>query len=168
MDFLIVHSNWKGKKSSIHNSQIDATMYDSEEFLQKLKEHSFHEMVCVWLPSPFVWKELLDPKKHFKLDLPSLQASIFEETDRDWRMAQKYMEKDNLERGKKTIVHALRLVLLAIQIAKQGEVTDFHASCKYSNQLLQMYEEKSWSDYNTRYTPVFLRLRNSLSALTSP
>jgi predicted nucleotidyltransferase len=123
-DFIIVHSKWKGK-SSVHNGEIDATVYDTEEFVQKLKEHSLLEVLCVWLPRPFVWKEVLDPTKHFDLDLASLRSSVFEETERDWRMAQKYMEKKNVDRGKKTVVHALRLILLSIQIATNGHITNF-------------------------------------------
>lgn len=86
-DFMIVHKKWSSK-ASLHSGDIDATMYDQKEFIQKLKEHAFHEMICTWLPRSFVLKEELDPKQHFVLDPKKLRLSIFEETDRDWRMAQ--------------------------------------------------------------------------------
>ena len=45
-------------------------------------------MACVWLPRPFVWKEDHPMKPHFELKPNQLKDSIFEETDRDWRVAQ--------------------------------------------------------------------------------
>jgi hypothetical protein len=42
----------------------------------------------LWLPKPYVWKEDMDIKKIFQHNPAKLKHSIFEETDRDWRVAQ--------------------------------------------------------------------------------
>ena len=115
-------------------------------------------MVCIWIPSPFVWKQDHDISQNFEINHDKMKNSIFEETDRDWRIAKKYFEKENVDRGKKTIVHAFRLLILAIQILKHGQVTNFHATCKYTKEMEQN-DSESWEWYDTKYTPIFLQLR---------
>ena len=50
-----------------------------------------------------------------------------EETDKDWARAQKYVERGDLERAKRTICHTLRMNMLALQLAQRGAIEDFGA-----------------------------------------
>jgi hypothetical protein len=51
-----------------------------------------------------VYKQQLDPKTIVKLDKARLAAAVDKTIDRDWKEAQKYIEKGNVERGKKTLI----------------------------------------------------------------
>jgi predicted nucleotidyltransferase len=133
-DFIIVHSKWPKEYQSIHNSEIDATVLHSDEFQRRLEEHEFYETITQHIPKEYVWKEA--KTKKVKFDAQALCKSVIEETNRDWTMAQKYFEKSNSARGKKTIVHALRLLLISIQLVeknKNGGEIDLCAALQYSN-----------------------------------
>jgi hypothetical protein len=80
-------STWTGK-ASLHSGDIDATVYDLQDFIERVKNHSFHETICIWIPKPFVWKQDHNIAQYFELNHDKMKDSIFEETDRDWRMAQ--------------------------------------------------------------------------------
>ncbi len=113
--------------------------------------------------------------------MPVLTVQIFEETDRDWRVAkvyivmvvlflttllQKYLEKDNIDRAKKTIVHCFRLLLLAIQILESGSVVNFHAAYKYTK-LMENITEKEWSFYEGKFGTEFKAMRDRITQLVS-
>jgi hypothetical protein len=88
--------------------------------------------------------------------------AVQEETTRDWRMAQKYMEKGNVERGRKTIVHAFRLLITAAKIieCKEGKLKlhDFYDAHKYWLEM-QSHESVDWSFYAAEYRPEYDRLQ---------
>jgi hypothetical protein len=89
-----------------------------------------------------------------------------ETIDRDWPMAQKYMDKGNVDRGKKTITHAIRVVMIANQIAStdRHEITDYTCANGIFLELKQCYE-KNWEYYNATYRPVVDELLAGLKAL---
>lgn len=80
-DLIIVSSSPTiSGKNSMHNSDIDATVYSVLEFEQKLKEHSFLEVICLFLPKQYVWREEVDFRKGFNIQPKSLLVSVEEET----------------------------------------------------------------------------------------
>jgi hypothetical protein len=122
--------------------------------------------LCLWLNRAFVWKEELKPELHFKLELFKLRASICQEAERDWSMVSKYFEKGNFDRGKKTIVHLLRVLLLSTQIATEGRITNFYASYKYSQDMNQFFNKKDWKTIIQKYEPIYKRLREQFQQAT--
>lgn len=78
----------------------------------------------------------------------------------------KYMEKDNVDRGKKTIIHAFRLLMFSIQIVEKGKVVNYHETLKYTNDMKNHYDN-DWPYYQNIYEPVFLSLRKKLDSLIS-
>src|SRR6185437_13317674 len=88
-DFVIVSSSPSAPPhSSLHNGPIDASVFSIAEFQKRLDEHSLYEVVCLFLPAPWIWK---GPQQNhrwkFVLQKDRLKTSVFEETDRDWAMA---------------------------------------------------------------------------------
>jgi hypothetical protein len=84
-------------------------------------------------------------------------------------MAQKYMEKGNVDRGKKTIVHAIRVVMLANQIASSAanEITDYTCANEIFMELKQCYE-KGWQYYDAMYRPMLDEQLERLHELCQP
>lgn len=86
-------------------------------------------------------------------------------------MAQKYMEKGNVERGKKTIVHAFRLLITAAKMVRmqagtggggsQLRMEDFYAAHKYWVEM-QKHNREDWAFYDESYRGEFDRLTQSL------
>lgn len=214
-DFIIVHRCPTAKRpphATLHNGEIDASAVHVDEFKKRVEEdHEFYELLCLWLPADYRWKDAPLPsssssssssskssakkkaspalsssssstkpqtsfvesiRRSFVLNPSRLYASIEEETARDWRVAQKFMEKGSPDRGKKILVHALRLLLLAIQLARDGTMHDLHAAQRFHHDVFfpgktnkTTEDEESWSHYNARYRPVFDDLRRQLHDL---
>lgn len=87
---------------------------------------------------------------------------LFNKIDRDWKMTQKYFEKGNTDRGKKTIVHALRLLLISMQLIESGSITNLYAGIQYSDELAMIYGKKDWKFFDSKYSPVFKECRLNL------
>ena len=100
-DVMIVLDSDKASKSSMHNSEIDATVYSQKEFLERLNKHEFLCVIAINLPEDWKWKEQIEFKKNFVLNKKILSASVIEEADRDWKIARKKIEKKQLDAGKK-------------------------------------------------------------------
>jgi hypothetical protein len=210
-DFIIVHRCPTAKRpphATLHNGEIDASAVHVDEFKKRVEDdHEFYELLCLWLPADYRWKDAPLPssssssssskssakkkaspppsssssttsfvesiRRSFVLNPSRLYASIEEETARDWRVAQKFMEKGSPDRGKKILVHALRLLLLAIQLARDGTMHDLHAAQRFHRDVffpdktnkLSTEDEETWSHYNARYRPVFDDLRRQLHDL---
>eukprot|EP01119_Soliformovum_irregulare_P025368 TRINITY_DN9371_c0_g1_i2.p2 TRINITY_DN9371_c0_g1~~TRINITY_DN9371_c0_g1_i2.p2 ORF type:complete len:233 (-),score=33.53 TRINITY_DN9371_c0_g1_i2:797-1423(-) len=163
-DLILVVSNWNGK-ATIHNAEFDATVFSEKEFHSKILEHAFFPLICLYIPESLRWKEKIDPRRDFKLDHVALRASILQETDRDWGMAQKYFEKGNVDRGKKTIVHALRLLLIAKQLIESGDVQDLHVSLPYTMEMREIYDKNTWPQFEEMYGPTYTQLRDFMQML---
>lgn len=154
-DFLIVHGHWKNPSSSLHSLDIDATVLTKEEYLQRLNEHHFLEVITLYLPAPFVWKEAYKAMQtdRFTWDPKKLEAAVVEELDRDWRMTKKCFEKKNVLKGKKIIVHAMRMLEIAVQLAENQKVTNWFVALPISRDMDMDYSHKDWNFFGSTYTP---------------
>lgn len=170
-DILIVHqcSDAPGHKTA-HCGDIDASLLHCDEYRKRLSEHHFLEIVTVWMPLEYVWKEKFDPKTVFNLDPQVLLASVFTESERDWTMAQKVIRKAEQMRGAKIIVHCFRELLLSTQIVEQGRIVDWRVATHYYDEMKEyMWSNDSsssgetmWSHYDTVYGVEWQRLRTAL------
>lgn len=160
-DFILVHSNWNGK-SNIHVGNFDITILDINEFKIRLAEHKFLFVICCWLPQAFVWKQAVDPKSLFQFDANKLIVAVLEETERDWKMVSKYLQK-NPDRAKKTLVHAFRLLVLTKQIVVEGKVSNlYQVSYPLFQYLVEDYQQRDWSYYEANYSQFFNQFRKDL------
>eukprot|EP01126_Amoeba_proteus_P038317 TRINITY_DN3988_c0_g2_i5.p1 TRINITY_DN3988_c0_g2~~TRINITY_DN3988_c0_g2_i5.p1 ORF type:complete len:135 (+),score=25.84 TRINITY_DN3988_c0_g2_i5:392-796(+) len=83
---------------------------------------------------------------------PTVTKTIHD-TERDWRMAKKYLEKGNLARAKKTLVHSLRVILLTTEVIKTGEISDFTLGLEYHHMMQSMYHTE-WEVYRSTFCPI--------------
>ncbi|KAL6045696.1 hypothetical protein QOT17_003182 [Balamuthia mandrillaris] len=100
-----------------------------------------------------------------KLSMQRLYESVAEETRRDWRIAEKRWQKGALAESKKTVVHALRLVLLATQIVERGYIHNYHVAFPLTHRLLYEEdgyqqeegenEEDGWKRFHAKSWPIF-------------
>lgn len=121
--------------------------------------HYVSALVCAFLTGPWVWKA--PPVSMFRpltIDRPRLRQSVVEETDRDWQFAGKCFAKGQVERAQKTLSHALRLCLVAVQIAEHGRPTRIHSL--YSHPSLALpYAAYTLEDAEAAVRPELDRLR---------
>lgn len=112
--------------------------------------------------------EKIKPKDLFKLDRALLEAVVLRTVDHDWTEAQKYIEKGNLERCKKTLIRTLllmrlgraatvsdfalpdmfRVVILFTQIARDGAISNYQAPIANETvTALRGAYAKDWATY---------------------
>jgi len=128
-------------------------MLNSGSFLEVITQYLRNTPYCLCYQVDFV----------FTLNLISLYQSVSHSTERDWRMAQKYLNKGNLQRAKKTIVHSLRVLLISINLAK-GEQPVFSSANEYHMELLNIWVY-DWEYYENQYNPTIQGLLQNLTNL---
>ncbi len=166
-DFLIVLKSLPSGKATTHNAEIDATLYSKEKFLENSKENSFLELLCRFLPQEYVWRESVDLKKEICVIPKLLIKSVKEEADRDWNFAKKQIEKQNIEKGKKILIHLLRMLQITIQILQNTSSSiDFYVGLQYK-EILDFHFEKSWESYQALFQVEYSSLLDTLDAFSS-
>jgi len=115
-------------------------------------------LVCTRLSGPWVWRT--PPANAFRavnINRLKLLASVKEEIDRDWRMVVKWYQKDQTDRAQKTLCHALRLCLLATELAETGVL---HRLCSLSSDpvLSLPYEAYTLEDAIANVQPILYQL----------
>jgi len=149
---------------SVHQANLDALIVLKKEYLDRIAAGSFLEVVSCFLPSDH--PHCLFLSKSFKpkyTPVPAqLLATVNQQTKRDLRMAEKYTVKGNLERGKKTIVHAIRVLLISLQIIQHNKIVDYTAAKNYFDEMRDYYGT-DWGFYKTKFEPILQQLLNELA-----
>jgi len=100
---------------SVSRGNIDAQVIVKELYLKRIEEGSFLEMVTCYLSGTKYC--LKDTIKTTTTPSPIvLGEAVVETVKRDWKMTEKYFEKGNVARGKKTLVHTARMILVTLHI----------------------------------------------------
>merc|ERR1711920_260993 len=102
-DLLVVTTESTGKTAKHSgDGKIDALVIDPEEYTHRCRQHRWIETVSLFVPkSHVVLQKIALPE--IKLDRGKLADAVGEETTKDWLRAQKYVERGDLERAKRTI-----------------------------------------------------------------
>jgi predicted nucleotidyltransferase len=103
------------ERVSVHHRDIDATLLSFDEFGRRLASGRFVETLLLYWPDEFCIVRPSDRLR--KLVRPSEQlflSAVVREAERDWRVAQKFCDKGNGARGRKTMAHCLRMMDLAV------------------------------------------------------
>eukprot|EP01124_Arcella_intermedia_P016743 TRINITY_DN23352_c0_g1_i1.p1 TRINITY_DN23352_c0_g1~~TRINITY_DN23352_c0_g1_i1.p1 ORF type:complete len:216 (-),score=46.60 TRINITY_DN23352_c0_g1_i1:120-767(-) len=145
---------------SIHHGNLDALVITKQLYLQRIEEGSFLEVITCFLKNTkFSLLDHLSPK--CTTPKPVFIDHVTKTLKRDWDMAKKYLDKGNLPRAKKTLVHTARVILITDQIIKHGKVIDFTVANEYYYNLLYC-EETNWSHYEKSFGPTLKQLFQQL------
>ena len=154
-------------KKSIHaGDNIDAIIESVEYFSKCLQENSFLELVIAFIPNTnivFESQECQNLRKSFKVDRKRLVVQVLEESERDWNMSRKQLEKMNTHRGKKILLHCLRMLVLTNELLDHQTIS-FTASNQIYHELIHSsFESNSWIQIETKYGPMFEEMRKKLN-----
>merc|ERR1712130_286770 len=114
--FVVVDNKKKmkhqGPSVQVHN--IDAVIWDKEEWIDKVKAHRFECWLTLFLPSTAIWKQ--------EMDICSLSANIkgfglrqfgeklVDEVGKDCKKLNKFWSKRKMDKVHRTFVHSLRMI----------------------------------------------------------
>src|SRR5262249_2852393 len=86
-------NNHKNHKGQTKTHQIEACVYNIYAFQLCLQEHYIFAILCLFLPSKFVWRNK-EPIQ-FQLNLSKLRSSLSREAHRTWVKAKKKFTIEN-------------------------------------------------------------------------
>lgn len=158
--------------ASLNDSYINSV----DEFRERVREHSFLELMCCWLPKCFIWKEELNILAWLGrgIDMAKLRKQVIEVLERDTEVAQKYISKGNIQRGLKTLLHTIRQLVLSIQIAKYGRIIDYTAAYPIAIEMNEYAvaqpsnEASTWEYFRRKYESLINELRLDLAGRINP
>ena len=128
-DLLLVHSDSKRPgNQALHSGQdLDVTAIHKDEFVGRVKEHKFTEIVTLWaatLGCSSRSKEM-NPRQILggKIDSKKLALSVLEEADRDWRVSKKFADKNDGIKAVRVASHSVRMMMTSVAICKTGTLS---------------------------------------------
>jgi len=130
-------------------------------FQRLLDEHHIMALECYHLPSDKVLIQPDVPWK-FKLDKARLRHSLSEKSSHSWVKAKKkfvspYDREKELERGKKSLWHSIRIISFGIQIATSRSIFRYSEVNHLFKEIMDDLSE-DWQHYEEKWKPV----RNSM------
>lgn len=161
-DFIVITKNKTTEQYS--DNLININFYTPEEHQERLNDHEISALECYFLDPNLVLFDRQHPLNKnnsytpftFKLDKSKLRHSLCAKSSNSWVKAKKKLtvEKDyDLMIGKKSLFHAIRIIVFGVEIASHGKIVDYRVSNDIYKEIMGEYE--SWSDlfkeYKTRY-----------------
>jgi len=156
IDYLFVVDYHKEKESQFagqHSTMIHPAGY----FQELIEQHRPSALECVFLPDEL---KIENKKFNFNLDLAKLRRSFSAKASNSWVKAKKKIDVHGEHRkGRKSLFHALRILLFGIQIAEHGKIIDYsHANCHWLTIQRQGFEK--WEHYKGYWQPVYNNLKS--------
>ena len=163
-DLVVVVKVWPGKPADMHSGLLDAHILSKEQFLEGLGLHSFRLVACINAPLNCKLKETINFEKTFKLDRTKLRDSLFQENERDMRIAEKHASKGRVDAATKVCVHTLRLLMIGEQICVEGRIVDFQRGRDELDEVKYSYCS-SWGELSDSVIPKIKICKDRIIAL---
>ncbi len=136
----------------LRTQDFNVHVYTRADFQEQLGLHKVHTLEAYFLPDGRCKKEF-----PWKLDLSKLRHELSAKSSNSWVKAKKKMEVEkDFRTGKKSLFHALRILVFGTQIAKDGKITDYSAANHYWHDIAQ--EGDDWETYKEKYQQEYNRL----------
>jgi predicted nucleotidyltransferase len=158
VDYLFVVDHHKEKESQFAG-QYSVMVHPAGYFQELIDQHRPSALECIFLPEEF---KIESRKFNLDLDLAKLRRSFSAKASNSWVKAKKKIDVHGEHRkGRKSLFHALRILLFGIQIAEHGKIVDFgQANCHWHQIQRQNFAE--WQCYQGYWQPVYKNLKSRL------
>lgn len=163
-DLVVIVKSWQSKPSDVHNGIVDAHILSQDQYMQALISHNFRSIVCLFTPQHLRLKESIKFHDEFKLNKSLLKQSIFDEHERDIRIASKHAIKGKVDIAKKICLHTLRELALGEQLCRLGRIQDFHINREIFDELSYQYAT-DWETLYSLFLPYFDQFKAEISNL---
>jgi predicted nucleotidyltransferase len=155
-DFIVVTTNKTNEQYS--DNLINVNFYTPDEHQQRLSDHEISALECYFLPDEKVLYNSfhsLNRKNRFEftfvLNLVKLRHALSAKSSNSWVKAKKKLtvEKDyDLDLGRKSLFHAIRIIDYGIQIATYKKIVDYGSCNKLFEDIMNCY---TWSEMFGEY-----------------
>ncbi len=159
-DFIVILRN-KKPSEQYSDRLININFYTANEHQARLNEHEISALECYFLPDELILKK--SNIFGFKLDLAKLRHALSAKASNSWVKAKKKLtvEKDyDLDLGRKSLFHSLRILDYGIQIATHGKITDYGSCNELFKEIMNHYDWKSmFEHYKLHYNHISSKFR---------
>jgi predicted nucleotidyltransferase len=177
LDIIMVHDcdGLREKELQFNTDNLSCTVYSRHRFVDLVRGHDISSLECIWIPNELKIKETIKfvngaeyrctgirgipklPENHyvFHMCLTSLRKEISSKSSNSFVKAKKKFEVEKQYRlGKKSLFHALRIVMFGTQIASEGKITNYQCANEFWERIKSNPSQK-WSDYKKIYKPIY-------------
>ena len=158
-DFIIVYEGTDGIQGQLITSGNNSIhYYDEKTFQEAIDKQEIAILECLSLPEDMIICE----KKKFDsvINLAQLRVSLSARASNSWVKANKKLsvEKDfNPYIAKKSLFHALRILIFGQQLAVHGKIIDFQAANYLWNEI-QKIDSNDWNVFKNQFQSTYNKL----------
>jgi predicted nucleotidyltransferase len=151
-DFIFIVKNKVNEQFS--DNKININFFDEVGHKTRILNHEISALETLYLDDEFILKESY--KVPFKLDLSMLRHSLSSKSSNSWVKAKKKLtikEDYDLDVGRKSLWHSIRIIDFGIQIATTGKIYNYGSCNSMYRDIIQSYDwttlfERYKDDYN--------------------
>lgn len=154
-DFYVI-ANDSQSNTEIRNGDLNIHLYTPEYFQTMIDMHRVGTLECIMLPKHSILQDT--NIFNFKLDLIKLRSEFSRVSNNSWVKAKKKIEIENdLYIGKKSLWHALRIMMFGIQIASNGKIINYDAANQLYRDIINS-DIIEWPRLKDQYQPLMNNL----------
>lgn len=155
-DFIVINNAGVNDRE-VRNGDFNVHIYTVEHFQELINQHKIFALECLFLPQDKILQQKI--RFAFTLNKTTLRHEISAKSSNSWVKCKKKLEveKDCEYIGKKSLFHALRIVLFGTQLATQGRITDYTAANHFFHDIMSSGRD-DWAYYKETYQSVFNNL----------
>lgn len=158
-DFIIVVK--KRDNEQFSDKLINVNFFAIESHQHRLFEHEISALECQFLSPEHI---LLERQKFkFSLDLNKLRHALSAKSSNSWVKAKKKLTVPadyDLDLGRKSLFHSIRIIEYGIQIATYGYIKDYASCNTLYKEIMQYYNwEEMFDVFKQRYNQICTEFR---------
>lgn len=158
VDIIVIVDGTLAKRSTTSRAavSIDASIMGIEEFSESLYDHDFISLICLSLAKTShkccLYQDKVMPTICV-IDKFRLSRSLAERSSKDAEKAAKFFQKQHFTSGQKIMCHALRNKLFALQLLRDGCISEFEVGRELFHEVLFEAVPSTVDDCDTLLAP---------------
>lgn len=155
-DYIVVVDSEEHLYYSVQEDNADYTVYSKKAFIERIREHHITALECIFQSEddPFL--------KYFVYDSEALRRSVSAISANSISKCRKRMLSGDDYSGRKSIFHAVRIVMFGIQIATYGKIIDYSVANHYLEIAMKL---KDWLAVKEYFTPIYKNYKSEFKKL---
>jgi hypothetical protein len=149
------------KRVNVNGAKLNIHVYTPDVFLAALNKHDIMNLECIFAPS---WA-ILQEKDVLSRDtvVKRIIKNVLTQSQSSWFNGKMKIRDHNIDKGVKSIFHAMRMLMFAAQIAQFGKITDFTVGNNLYKEMMEC-DEFEWDYYKEKYLPIKIELEEKLKS----
>lgn len=142
--------------------EVTLNLYHIQFFRGLLERNMINSLMCLCMPRECAWLERWPlPAMEDVLRVPALQKAVLMDSSHNLAKAKRLWFEGDTRKSKKNIVHGLRYLHYALQLADYGRITDYTTGNVYWRDIMSSASE-NWDDYERVYKPIYQTMMHQL------